>query len=180
MKIRVASVCVVRKLGTVLESIARRLPGHSLSPLDRTRLAMSNGFGHAAVEALFFCVSWLPLSSGRGTFYTDKCPQLSYFLAAALLTLGVSAFLVSAMVVAFDGMDVRDGTDSKRSGGNVRAFGPSVLHFVLALTMLGNFAQGGCIVTIPCTLAIGLGTTVWAVAGVWGKPPLTELPANNL
>ena len=47
--------------------------------------------------------SWLPLYLGNATLYLDACPHMSFFLAGALLTLGVNLLHTFSMPLAFSG-----------------------------------------------------------------------------
>ena len=47
--------------------------------------------------------SWLPLYLGDATLYLDACPHMSFFLAGALLTLGVNLLHTFSMPLAFSG-----------------------------------------------------------------------------
>jgi len=49
--------------------------------------------------------SWLPLYLGDATLYLDACPQMSFFLAGALLTLGFNLLHTFSMVLAFSGWE---------------------------------------------------------------------------
>lgn len=82
--------------------MARR-SGHSFAYADRVHLALGWGAGHAACHALFFCAALLPLAAGDGSLYSEACPHMSVFLAAALQSLGTSATLLAAAVVGMEG-----------------------------------------------------------------------------
>ena len=56
-----------------LGEIADKTAGVELRRADVTLLAVAQGFGHAAANAIVFCWSWLPLALGRGVLYTDRC-----------------------------------------------------------------------------------------------------------
>ena len=47
--------------------------------------------------------SWLPLYLGDATLYLDACPHMSFFLAGALLTLGINLLHTFSMPLAFSG-----------------------------------------------------------------------------
>jgi hypothetical protein len=144
----------------VLNRIALEQQDAPLTLADHFSLALSYGFSHAAVHSAFFFAAWLPLSLGSGTLYTAHCPRLSYFLVGALSTLAFAALLAGGMVVWFDGMERR------RRG---RALMVPAAHAAAALCMLGNLADGGCMVTLPLLLAGGAGVAAYAVRVWWQR-----------
>jgi hypothetical protein len=91
-----------RKLCRALEAAARRR-GHAFSYSDHVHLSLGWGAGHAACHALFFFASLLPLTTGGGSLYLPACPAMSVFTLSAINTLGSSATLAAAMVVALEG-----------------------------------------------------------------------------
>lgn len=71
--------------------------------IDKLYLALAWGYGHGACHVLFFYLSLLPLAAGGGTFYSDVCPHMSFFLVGAISALAFSMILPSIMVVSLDG-----------------------------------------------------------------------------
>ena len=69
--------------------------------------------------------SWLPLFLGKGTLYLDECPQMSYFLAGALLTLAFNLLHTFSMVIAFDGL--REGRRKQWAAVPVAHLGAALL-----------------------------------------------------
>jgi hypothetical protein len=106
--------------------------GHAFTYSDHLHLALGWGVGHAACHALFFFASLLPLTTGDGSYYSDSCPGMSLFLVTALNSLGTSATLVAAMVVALDGW--------RRRGAVWMAYAPAV-HLASAL-LVGSGGNG--------------------------------------
>lgn len=139
----------------VLNRIAAEQRDAPVSTSDRFGLALAYGFSHGAVHSAFFCLAWLPLSLGDGTIYVAHCPRMSYYLVAALSTLGMAALLTGAMVLAFDAAERRQGKHA--------ALAPAA-HAAAALLTLLNFAEGGCMVSVPLLLAGGTGV---AAAAMW-------------
>jgi hypothetical protein len=105
------------RLCHALEAAARRR-GHAFSYSDHIHLSLGWGAGHAACHALFFFASLLPLTTGGGSLYLPACPAMSVFTLSALNTLGASAALVAAMVVALEGW--------RRRRADEAAFAPAV------------------------------------------------------
>ncbi len=85
-----------------LEAMARNT-NHRFAMLDRLYMAVAWGYGHGACHAIFFFLSFLPLTTDDGTYYLDVCPQMSIFLIGALYSLAFGMILTSLMVIAFDG-----------------------------------------------------------------------------
>lgn len=76
--------------------------------------------------------SWLPLFLGKGTLYLDECPQMSYFLAGALLTLAFNLLHTFSMVIAFDGL--REGRRKQWAAVPVAHLGAALLVILLINT----------------------------------------------
>ena len=68
--------------------------------------------------------SWLPLYLGDATLYLDACTHMSFFLAGALLTLGVNLLHTFSMPLAFSGWT---------QGLKRRWIAVPVAHFLAAL-----------------------------------------------
>lgn len=133
--------------------------GAALTVADHFSLALTHGLAHASVHSVLLCVAWLPLALGDGTLYAAACPHLSFYWVSALTTLGVAGVLAGGGVLAFEGLE----RGSWRPAAAVGA-----LHLGVALATLGNFAAGGCLVTVPVVLVTGGG--VAAAAGrIWWR-----------
>jgi anterior pharynx defective protein 1 len=145
-----------------LEAAAREAPhaGAALTAADRFALSLTHGLAHAGVHSIFFFVSWLPLCLGDGTIYAATCPQLSYYLVAALSTLGLAGVLTGGMVICFEGLERKDYT---------QGVAPSLVHLAAACETLANFSQGGCVASVPLLLAAGAATAAWAVRLWWRR-----------
>eukprot|EP00887_Chlorella_sp_A99_P004267 scaffold15.g4267.t1 len=143
-----------------LDSIARQSSDAPLSAADRFGLALAHGLSHGGTHSLFFFVSWLPLSLGDGTIYSEHCPRMSYYLVGALSTLGFAALLTAGMIVALEGLERRDPRP---------ACGTAAAHLGAALLTLGNFAHDGCMVTVPLLLAGGAVAAAWAGRLWWRR-----------
>lgn len=141
----------------VLDRIAQEQHDAPLTVADRFSLALAYGFSHGAVHSAFFFLSWLPLSMDSGTIYNVHCPAMSYFLVSALSTLGMASLLTGAMLLWFDGLEMRR--------ARVALLAPAA-HAAAALLTLGNFADGGCLVTVPLLLAGGAGMAA-AAGRLW-------------
>ncbi len=59
----------------MLEDIARS-SGHRFGMIDKLYMALAWGYGHGACHTIFFFLSFLPLTSGNGTFYISTCPDV--------------------------------------------------------------------------------------------------------
>lgn len=134
-----------RKSLRALEQVVRATPGTQLTPMDRLGLAFTHGFGHGGTHLAFLFACWLPLTLGKGTYYTGACPQMPFFLAAALSAMAIFVLLLFSMVISFDALD---------HGQVQRAGIPAALHAAAALVTLGNFKHGGCMVTIPVLMVL--------------------------
>ena len=149
----------------VLNRIAQEQHDAPLSVADRFSLALAHGFSHGAVHSAFFFLAWLPLSLDSGTIYAPTCPRLSYFLVGALSTLGFAALLTGSMVLWLDALERR----------TLRpALAAPAAHAAAALLTLVNFADGGCLVSVPLLLAGGAG--VAAAAGRLWWHSTTSVP----
>mmetsp|Transcript_14680 Transcript_14680/g.36580 ORF Transcript_14680/g.36580 Transcript_14680/m.36580 type:complete len:310 (-) Transcript_14680:196-1125(-) len=137
-----------------------RATGHRFDLADKLYLALGWGYGHAAANAIFFYLSFLPLMDGAGTWYYDKCPDMSIFLAGALYCLGICTTLVCLMVVAFEGWHTRSWLHM--------AYAP-VMHLAIAVMTLGNFKRHGCTVVMPVLVAIGLLNIAYTAQLCWRK-----------
>ncbi|KAK9826813.1 hypothetical protein WJX81_003457 [Elliptochloris bilobata] len=144
-----------RRILAMLAEAARLRPGTRLGAGERHALALTQGLAHGAAHSFFFYFSWLPLMLGDGTFYVDACPQMSFFLAGALLSLAFLLLHTCAMPVAFDGL-------GKRQRGQWLAV--PAAHLGAALLTLGNLADGGCVAVLPLLL---LGAAGMAAAAAW-------------
>jgi anterior pharynx defective protein 1 len=78
------------------------------------------------MHQIFFYLSFLPLTTGDGTFYLDVCPQMSLFLVGALYCIGFGMILSSITVVAFEGYQTKNWF--------YIAYAP-ILHFGASLTV---------------------------------------------
>lgn len=154
----------------VLEQVAHEHGRPPLNAVDHISLALTYGFAHGLVHSLFMFVSWLPLCLGDATIYVSSCPQLSFFVVGAISTLAFAVLLTAGMVIAFE-----LAASSKKG----RAIIPSILHIIAALITLGNFAQGGCLITCPLLLALAGGTASWA-AIIWWQNSGRELQQNRM
>jgi hypothetical protein len=147
--------------------VARERGDLELSVADRFSLALTHGFSHAAVHSAFFFVAWLPLSAGGGTYYSPSCPQISFFLATALSTLGMAAVLIGGMVLWLNGLE---------RGRLLQAAAAPGSHAAAAALTLVNLAEGGCRLSIPLLLAGGTAVAAYAIDVWWhcttsGGPP---------
>lgn len=144
----------------VLNRIAAEQRDAPLSLADRFALALTHGFAHGAVHCAFFFAAWLPLALGDGTIYSDRCPRMSAYLVGALSTLGLAGVLAGGTIAAFDALERRE---LKRA-----ALAPAA-HAAAALLTLANFAEGGCLVTVPLLLAGGAGVAGYAGRLWWQR-----------
>lgn len=150
---------LARMSARVLDRIAREQGDAPLGPADRSALALTYGFSHGAAHSAFFFAAWLPLALGDGTLYLARCPRMSVLLVGALSTLGLAALLTGAMVLSFDALERRN---------LAAAAAAPAAHTAAALLTLVNFADGGCLVSVPLLL-VG-GAAVAAAAGrVWWR-----------
>ena len=138
---------------------AGRRTGHGFTSIDALWLSFGLGFGHAATHATFFFVSLLETTSTDATIYDfDRCPQMSFYVVSALITLGFSMFHTFSTIVFFDGL----------SGKNtVQSIAPPLTHLIAALLTLANFRKDGCLATVPLLLLIGIMSVIWAASITW-------------
>lgn len=144
----------------MLNRIAMEQHDAPLSLADRFAIFLTYGFSQGAVHSAFFFAAWLPLSLGDGTVYSAACPRMSFYLVGALSTLGFAALLAGAMVLAFDAAERRELR---------RVAAAPAAHAAAALLTLGNFADGGCLVTVPLLLAGGSAMAAWAGRIWWQR-----------
>ena len=86
--------------------------------------------------------SWLPLYLGDATLYLDACPHMSFFLAGALLTLGVNLLHTFSMPLAFSGWT---------QGLKRRWIAVPVAHLVAALLVRLHLQLANiCLLTPAC------------------------------
>ncbi|GLC35537.1 hypothetical protein PLESTB_000196900 [Pleodorina starrii] len=150
---------VHRKTLEPLESMARA-SRHRFSSLDKLYMALAWGYGHGASHAVFFFLSFLPLTTDDGTYYNAACPQMSIFLVGALYSLSFGLILTSLMVIAFDGYMERN---------MVHILAAPVLHLGASCLTLLNFRDGGCVAAMPTLVALGLLLVVYAIGISWRK-----------
>lgn len=97
-----------------LRELLRSHPGApELTVDDRFHLALTQGFGHGLCHSFIMFVSMLPLVEMGGTYYVNACPRLNYFLAGALLTMGMSTMLVYRQVPVFKARERRRGMGNR-------------------------------------------------------------------
>lgn len=150
----------------ILNRVARERGDLELSAADHFSLALTHGFGHAAVHGAFLFAAWVPLTAGGGTHYTPSCPQMSFFLASAASTLAMSAVLTGGMILWLNGLECERLAQA--------AAAPASHAAAAALTLL-NLADGGCRLSIPLLLACGAAVAAYA-AGVWWRCTTARAP----
>ncbi|GIL51355.1 hypothetical protein Vafri_7357 [Volvox africanus] len=148
-----------RKTLEPLESMARS-SGHRFSVLDKLYMALAWGYGHAASHAVFFFLSFLPLTADDGTYYNSACPQMSIFLVGALYSLSFGLILTSLMVIAFDGY-------MERNVLHIAVV--PLLHMGASCQTLYNLKENGCLVTMPTLVATGLLLVAYVIGISWRK-----------
>lgn len=84
----------------------------------------------------------------------------SFYLVGALSTLGIAALLTAGMVLSFDGLERREVK---------QALAAPAAHAAAALLTLSNFADGGCMVSVPLLLAGGGAMAAWAGRVWWQR-----------
>eukprot|EP00884_Botryococcus_braunii_P013529 jgi/Botrbrau1/22177/Bobra.168_1s0009.1 len=154
-----------RKLQGALEGLAMKRDDAGLTQEDRLLIALTHGFAQGAVHSVFFYASWLPLTLSGGTFYVDACPKMSYFLAAALLSLSFFILHTASMVLAFDALDNRL--------LDRHAFVVSS-HLVAALLTMGNQVLNGCLFVIPLLLLLSIAAAALAAYVSWDSLSRTQ------
>lgn len=145
--------------------------GHRFDLADKLYIALGWGFGHGAAHAIFFYLSFLPLTTGSGTWYYDMCPDMSIFLSGALYCLGTCTTLVCLMVVALEGW---------HKGSVLHMVYAPVMHFAVALTTLGNFKRHGCVVVMPVLVAVGLLNVIYTAQLCWRNGAEMHRPDSRL
>ncbi|KAG2500706.1 hypothetical protein HYH03_001471 [Edaphochlamys debaryana] len=148
-----------RKTLEVFDVMARN-SGHRFSLLDKLYMATAWGYGHGACHAVFFFLSFLPLTTNDGTYYLSVCPQMSIFLVGALYSLSFGMILTCLMIIAFDGYVSKNW---------VHVAAAPVIHCGASMLTLLNFQQGGCVPSMSTLLAIGGVLVVYTVGLCWRK-----------
>ncbi|EFJ50144.1 hypothetical protein VOLCADRAFT_109690 [Volvox carteri f. nagariensis] len=148
-----------RKTLEPLESMARS-SGRRFALLDKLYMALAWGYGHSASHAVFFFLSFLPLTVSDGTYYNPACPQMSIFLVGALYSLSFGLILTSLMVIAFDGY-------MERRIAHIAA--APLLHLGASCLTLLNFKKNGCVVSMPVLVGLGLLLVLYTIGISWRK-----------
>lgn len=113
---------------------AARRPRRRITVDDKFHLALSMGYGHGLCHSFFFFVSNLPVARRGGTYYNEQCPSMNYFLASALMTLGMTLIHTYSMPLAICAWE----EDQYQS----RMIFAVLLHYAAALATLANFRWG--------------------------------------
>mmetsp|Transcript_9328 Transcript_9328/g.16507 ORF Transcript_9328/g.16507 Transcript_9328/m.16507 type:complete len:287 (+) Transcript_9328:67-927(+) len=135
-----------------------RSTGHRFAVLDRLYLALGWGYGHGVAHVVFFVLSFLPLTTGDGTWYLDTCPNMSIFLAGALYALAFGMLLPGCMVISFYGLQERNW---------LLIVYPPAMHLGASMLTLANFRRNGCLFVMPLLLVLGAGTAFYATKLGW-------------
>jgi len=96
---------------------------------------------------VFFFASNVVLVHGSGTYYADACPHLPFFMTSALSSLAFVAIHTSVAVVDFSEQEYTTYLQY------IEAYGAQLFACVLTL---GNLFAGGCMIVLPCLLALAL------------------------
>ncbi|QDZ25438.1 hypothetical protein HOP50_17g79780 [Chloropicon primus] len=135
-----------------LERRAVSLRHPKLTKLERLRIWLGIGAGQGVAHSCLFFLNTV-ITSYRGTYYNrDRCPQMSYFLVAAISSCTMFMVLSFAMVVTSvvyeSGSGVTNpGTISTVKGANLKKLIPCGLHGAAVLTSFISLMEGGCIVS---------------------------------
>lgn len=140
-----------------------------LLPSDYVKLSLAVGQGYGLGHFFFFFLSVLSLTLGDGTWYGDRCPEMSLFTILAVLALAYSMIHAGATVVAF-----HRGYGSGWEGARVREIRARGVDWtyagivfagelVASLFFLVNFAHGGCTWGVPLTLLCGVAFALWGL-----------------
>ena len=137
-----------------LDGIAQHFGYRKVSAGDRMNMHLAWGLGQGVARGIFFFLTnTLSVSFGPGTWYTETCPSVPYFLTSALVSVAFVSIHTSAMLVDFLGeLESRD----KSVLESVASFGPALA----ALLTLGNLATDGCLLVLPVL-------SVFALIQVW-------------
>lgn len=147
------------KTSRVLE-IQARASGQRFELVDKLYLALGWGWGHGAAHAIFFYLSFLPLTTSDATWYLDTCPRFSIFLAGAMYCLAFGMLLTSLMVIAWEGFHERH---------RLHVVYVPCMHLGAALLSLLNMRRDGCLVAMPLLLGIGALNMAYAAQLCWRK-----------
>jgi len=123
----------------------------SAVPLNDMTTALASGVGFGTMHAIVMLGNVLFKSSGKGTFYTDSCPQipLLYLTAClALLFMVLDVLLMCRMLVA-----IREDRSSEL--GTV-----VVLHSAASVVTVIDSFPAGCLGTIVFVLGVVIWTAV--------------------
>ncbi|KAL2488988.1 Gamma-secretase subunit APH1-like [Forsythia ovata] len=156
---------IYKRLEDMLDAVADRVSKPRLFITDKMQIALAGGMGHGVAHAVFFCLSLLTPSFGPGTYYMEKCSQMSFFLVSAIIALAFVTIHTLSMVIAFNGY---------AEGNKVDQYIVPVIHLIAAMLTLINLAHGGCIISIPLLYGMAVVTL-----GHCGKMVWTKLAENR-
>ncbi|XP_022875117.1 gamma-secretase subunit APH1-like [Olea europaea var. sylvestris] len=151
---------IYKRLEDILDAFADRVSRPRLFITDKMQIALAGGMGHGVAHAVFFCLSLLTPAFGPGTYYVEKCSQMSFFLVSAVIALAFVTIHTLSMVIAFNGY---------AEGNKVDQYFVPAVHLVAAMLTLVNLSQGGCIIGIPLLYFMALLTIGHCGKMVWRR-----------
>lgn len=130
---RLGLVITYRKTESIIKSSSKR--ANEAFPLNDISSSFAAGVGFGSMHSLMTFGALLAASTGNGDLFVDSCPAVPLVLFTALLALGFCILDVILMYLAF----IAEKLKSRAIFGIIIG-----IHFIAALTTLGNSAMNGC------------------------------------
>lgn len=161
------------KATDALEKRAVSLRHPKLTKLEKLRIHLGIGAGQGVAHSCLLFLNTV-VTSYRGTYYNQtRCPQIPYFLVAAISSSTMFLLLSFAMVVTSVVFRPEPGSDLTSRRFHARTLLPLGIHASGVVVSFLNLIRGGCIAA--CVANCGL--TLAVVAGAW---KLTSDLAKNV
>merc|ERR1711904_619212 len=152
------------KAVSVLDKRAVQLRHPKLTYLEKLRIQLGIGAGQGIAHSCLFFLNTVA-TSYRGTYYSQRCSQMPYFLVAAISSSTVFIVLSFAMVVTgiVFGLDASS-SSSSRSGHTIKGLClklvPFGMHAICTLISLLNLINGGCVASSVANVLVTIGAVV--------------------
>ncbi|GAQ90906.1 Hypothetical membrane protein [Klebsormidium nitens] len=157
---------------SALDALAEKQSKAKLSALDKLSIYLASGLGHGLAHSAMFFLALLTPTLGAATYYLEGCPEVPFFLAAVLASLGFLVLHTFSMVVALDGYA------RKKPKQVLFVLG---LHYAAALLMISSTLASGCAFSITSSLCCGFVSLVACAFLLWhrtsGYVPLSIEPS---
>ena len=131
----------------VMDQVARHNGISRLTSGDHFSMSIAWGLGHGCAQSVLFFASTVFLSVGPSSYVVDTCPDVSFFLVAALSSLALLVINTCNMVIAFN---------SYSEGTALQNFVACAIRVVCGIVCLGNLSMRGCQYVVPFMLTSAL------------------------